>query len=78
MMRLVELTTFALVFSATWLTQGALSLAVVAGIVGVVSIIVLIGKIDDLSTIAQRQNEAVEKLDTLVNRIEEAVNPKES
>ena len=66
-----------IVFSASLFAQGAIALAVIAGIAGLSSIFMLIHKIDELKKLADRQIAAVDKLDTLVNRIEDAVKPRE-
>jgi len=77
MLRLIEVPSLCFLFAATWLTQGALSLAIIAGLTGILSIIVLIRKVSELDRIAKRQNQAVEQLDSLVTRIEGAVKSKE-
>lgn len=77
MIRFVEATVF-FIFSATLLTQGAVILAVIAGLAGILSFVIVTKKINELDVIAKKQNVAVEKLDSLVGRIEEVVKQKET
>lgn len=55
---------------ATTIAQGAVVLAVVGGILGIMSIFVVLGKLRSFDEIAEKQKIAVDELDVRVNRIE--------